>query len=518
MDIDTIMRAYGRAKEIRQPWEQSWDDVFKYVMPGRKSLFTQESGTPRTVDVYDETAIVAAQEFTSRMLQGFMPPEQRWVRLEPGFDVPLTERDTVQAQLDEVTDYLFEILHGSNLSAEVHESMFDLAVGTGILMADEGKGWPVNFTSVSIDQCYLLRGPSGEVRAVFRSSKMTYADLKRKWPSASFPQAMIERGETQREYRIIESCMRDYTANDAETWHYDVVLESPKHALISQKYTGEGSCHYVIFPWSRTAGETWGRGPAFNALPAIRTTNFTVELILQNADLAVTGIWQAENDGVMNPDTIELVPGTIIPRAPGSRGLEPLQSPANFDVAQLVLSEMRQNIRKAMYAEPLGNPRDAMHKTPLSATEVAERMAELSRQMGAPLARMTNDLLGGVLRRTVYLLKKQGRVNLPKIDGREVSFRAVSPLARAQRNEEIVQITNFNQLIMQMFPQEAQARINRVEQLETLRRLYEMPRNFVYTEDEVAMQQAAQGQQLGQLAALAAEQGVTAGDVQGLLP
>ena len=68
------------------------------------------------------------------------------------------------------------------------------------------------------------------------------------------------------------------------------------------------------------------------ALPDIRTANKVVELILKNASIAVTGIWQAEDDGVLNPANIKLVPGTIIPKAVGSAGLTPLEAPGRSAV------------------------------------------------------------------------------------------------------------------------------------------------------------------------------------------
>src|SRR3712207_9562090 len=65
---------------------------------------------------------------------------------------------------------------------------------------------------------------------------------------------------------------------------------------------------------------------------SIRTANTVVEMVLKNASIAVTGIWQAEDDGVLNPATVRLVPGSIIPKAPGSAGLTPLAAPGNFDI------------------------------------------------------------------------------------------------------------------------------------------------------------------------------------------
>ena len=50
----------------------------------------------------------------------------------------------------------------------------------------------------------------------------------------------------------------------------------------------------------------YGRGPLINALSAIKTTNLTIELILENAQMAISGIYQMDDDGVINPDTINL--------------------------------------------------------------------------------------------------------------------------------------------------------------------------------------------------------------------
>ena len=150
-----------------------------------------------------------------------------------------------------------------------------------------------------------------------------------------------------------------------------------------------------------------------------------------------------EDDGVVNPDTISLVPGTVIPKAAGSRGLEPIRAAGSFDVANLVLSDMRLNIKRALYNDMLGNP----DRTPASATEVAERMADLSRRIGSAFGRLQAELVQPVLQRVVYILKKQGRIELPTINGREVKVRSVSPLAQAQANQDITSVARWLELV-----------------------------------------------------------------------
>ena len=180
-----------------------------------------------------------------------------------------------------------------------------------------------------------------------------------------------------------------------------------------------------------------------NALSAIKTTNLTIELILENAQMAISGIYQMDDDGVINTDTINLVPGTIIPKAMGSAGLQPIRPAGSFDVANLVLNDMRLNIKRALYNDMLGDP----NKTPATATEIAERMADLSRRIGSAFGRLQAEMVQPVLQRVIYILKKQGRIEVPTINGREIKVRSSSPLAQAQANQDISNINRFLQVV-----------------------------------------------------------------------
>ena len=95
----------------------------------------------------------------------------------------------------------------------------------------------------------------------------------------------------------------------------------------------------------------------------------------------------------------------------------------------------------------LGDP----NKTPASATEVAERMADLSRRIGSAFGRLQAEKVLPVLQRVVYILKKQGRIDVPVINGREVKIRSVSPLAQAQANQDISNVSRYLGLVGQTF-------------------------------------------------------------------
>ena len=244
-------------------------------------------------------------------------------------------------------------------------------------------------------------------------------------------------------------------------YDFHVVCVKPEALLFESEFKGDGSLPVIPFRWSKAAGEIYGRGPLLNSLPDVKTLNMTVELVLQNAEIAVSGMWQGDDDGMINPDTIELVPGSIIPRAPGSKGLEPLNAPGKFDVGQFILDDMRNTVKKALFNESLGAPEG----TPMSATEVHERMADLARTIGSAYGRLHTEMVTPLLRRVLYILKKQGRINIPLVNGREVKVVNISPLAQAQHNENVARVARTGELMNAIFGPQVTGLVMKAEEV-----------------------------------------------------
>ena len=54
-----------------------------------------------------------------------------------------------------------------------------------------------------------------------------------------------------------------------------------EHKIVETTFKGLGSNPYIIYRWSKCAGEVYGRGPLQLALPAIKTSNLVIELIFR---------------------------------------------------------------------------------------------------------------------------------------------------------------------------------------------------------------------------------------------
>ena len=494
------LKRYERAKAKRTNFVDVFEECYEYALPQRESFYYEVSGQRRDDKIFDETAVVGVQEFASRLQSGLVPNFARWADLTAGSETPKEQRESVNNDLEEVTEYVFEILQNSNFAQEVHESFMDLAVGTGVLVCEEGDAInPIRFSAIPLPHVILDTGPDDRIDHVFRERKQIRFDqLPMLYPKGNFNpelQALIN-NKSDQTTTVLEIVCRNYTKINEEAFlHYAICLTT-KSVLMQREMSGVGSNPFICFRWSKCAGEVYGRGPLFNALSAIKTTNLTVEMILENAQMAISGIYQMEDDGVINPDTINLVPGTIIPKAMGSAGLQPIQAAGSFDVAQLVLGDMRNNIKRALYNDMLGDP----NRTPASATEIAERMADLSRRIGSAFGRLQVELVPPVLQRVVYILKKQGRLEVPTINGREVKIRSVSPLAQAQANQDITAVSRFLELANGAFgPEAINVLINTEETAAYLAKKFGIPDNLVRDEQEreqilALMQQMQQSQ------------------------
>jgi hypothetical protein len=498
------IKSYQKAKALRENWVPLFEECYEYALPQRESFYYEERGQRRDEKIFDETAVVGVQEFASRLQSGIVPNFARWADLMAGSEVPPDQREGVNNELDEVTEYVFEVLQNSNFSQEVHESFMDLAVGTGVLCVEEGDSInPVIFSAIPLPHLVLDTGPDDKIDHVYRERKKVKFDhLEMMYPNETFDPKVTSMMGQDRETTVLEVVCRDYSKKNQEAYLSYAICMTTNTCISKKQMTGLGSNPFVCFRWSKCAGEIYGRGPLINALSAIKTTNLTIELILENAQMAISGIYQMEDDGVINPDTIQLVPGSIIPKAMGSQGLQPLQAAGRFDVAQLVLSDMRLNIKRALYNDMLGDP----NKTPATATEVAERMADLSRRMGSAFGRLQAELVQPVLQRVIYILKKQGRIEVPTVNGREVKVRSVSPLAQAQANQDISSVARFLELVGGAFgPEMLQLLIDGEQTAIHLAKKFGVPESLIRDEEQrrqiAALAQQMAQQQQGQMVA-----------------
>jgi hypothetical protein len=113
--------------------------------------------------------------------------------------------------------------------------------------------------------------------------------------------------------------------------------------------------------------------------------------------------------------------------------LTPLEAPGRFDVSNLVLEDLRGRIRHAMLADRLGQ----IDAPKMTATEVMERAAEMSRVLGATYGRLQTELLTPLVSRALAILRRRGEIPPVLVDGQTVDLQYKSPLARIQAQDDV---------------------------------------------------------------------------------
>jgi hypothetical protein len=453
-DIESILKRYNIAFSKKEQWRSVYQEAYEYALPQR-NLYdgayeggVTGSGQKKMSKIFDATAIHSTQRFANRLQSGIFPPQRKWCRLEPGPDIPFDRRQQAQTILDQYTEIAFAVLKQSNFDIAIGEFLLDLAVGTGVMLVQPGDDVTIiNFTPVPQYLVAFEEGPDGKVDNVFRKLRLKAEAIPYQWKDAVMPDELLKKIEQDPtcEVDLIEATIKDYAKGN---YNYHVMINSPKACLVHRTMN---TTPWVVSRYMKVSGEIYGRGPVLTAMPDIKTVNKTVELLLKNASLAVSGVYTAADDGVLNPNTVRIVPGAIIPVArnggPQGESLKPLPRSGDFNVSQIVLNDLRMNIKKVLLDESL--PPDNMSAR--SATEVVERMKELAQNLGSAFGRLINETMIPIVTRILDVIDNRGLINLPlKVNGLEVRVVPVSPLANAQYMEEISSATQWMQIAQGM--------------------------------------------------------------------
>lgn len=487
--LELIMNRFEMAKKRRSGWEKLWQDCYDYTLPQRGGFMSElRPGENRGEKIYDASAMDAVDQLSASLLGHLTPSWSQWFGLKPGPDLSKEEAGLLAPVLEKAGKIIQDHFDRSNFAVEIHQCYLDLVVGgTASLYFEEAEpgGFSAfKFTAAPLSEVVLEEGESGYLDGTFRTNEMTVDQITARYPFAEIPVCVMKEAtrDPQARFKVLESILPkgliyDFTA---------VLIDSGGQPVLLHTGSFENS-PVINFRWLKSPGEIYGRSPVMKALPDIKTANKIVELVLKNASIAVTGIWQADDDGVLNPANIELTPGSIIPKAVGSQGLQPLDMPGRFDVSDLMLDSLQTRIRHALMTDrlaPIVSPR-------MTATEVLERTAEMSMLLGATYGRLQTELLTPLITRAFSILRRRGEIPDISLDGRLVAVDYRSPLARAQGQRNVQNTLSWITSVIAMGGDAATA-LNLPQAARFLGDALGVPSDLIRPEQSLAIEKEAQ--------------------------
>lgn len=456
---DQIKRRHSELRAAKQLHQQVWRDCADLTFPARahgldNEIVTANDAQQRKAIIYDSTPGDACKIGAASVMGSMVPANAQWFGLDIG-----EASDEEAAYLEEFAKFMWQNIHSSNFDAEGMDAMLDtMWAGWFVLYEDEAPEGGYYFELWPIGQCTIASSRSGtKIDTVYRE-----------W-EYSVSQVVAEYGEDNVSQKVRDAFRDEKFDQKVKLLH---AIEPRALYVVGSRMSKElpfSSCHvevesghilreggYHEFPcmvprWARLPGSAYAVGPMSDALPDARTLNEVTKWGLMGAETAIAPPMVAEDDGVLNPKNIKMGPRKIIV-ANSVDSIKPLVTGAKVEFAEIKSEALRGNIRKMLFADQLP-PADGPVKT---AYEWSVRV-EMMRKMAGPLfARFQAEFLQVLIERTFGITWRAneasgyGLVGKPpdSLLGRNFSVRFLSPLARAQRMEDVAAMDRYEQSLV----------------------------------------------------------------------
>ncbi|WP_296635864.1 portal protein [Polaribacter sp.] len=510
---EIVFKRAEKAYAKKENWRDIYEECYEYALPERNlysGFYENKSpGQNKSKKVFDSTAIYSTQRFANRLQSSLFPPYRNWCRLIVGDnaknELEEEQQQELQLALDVYSEKMFTLIRQTNFDLSMSEMLLDLAVGTGVMLIQKGDDdTPIRFESVPQYLVALEEGPYGRVDNVYRKHQIRGSVLKQQWADAEIPpdlQKEIDE-DPSKNLNLIEATI---FLPDSGVYCYHLLhKKANKNSSITELvYRTMDSTPWVVCRFSKIAGEVMGRGPLVSCISDIKTLNKTKEFVLKNASLAISGVYLARDDGILNPQNIQIKPGSVISVASngGAQGpsLAPLQRSSDFNVSQIVMKDLQDSIRKTLLDD--GLPPDDMSAR--SATEIVAKQKELAQNLGSAFGRLITEALIPIVTRVLTVMGEQNIIELPvKVDGKVIKVVPQSPLAQAQNMDDLQNVLQFMQMV-QSVGQVGQVAINQDNAIDYMADKLGIPGSILNSKQE----RLAIVQQMTQTAMQAQQQG-----------
>ncbi len=284
--------------------EQTWRDSYDYTIPIRGVKLNSNSNQGQSSNladsnrkkslIFDSTAADATKLLAAFIISGLAPANTRW------FDLDIAEKPDLKNEwLDKAADLVWREIHAGNFDSSAYEGMLDLVIaGNFVLFVGYDEG--LYFELWNLAGCYFTSSKKGGlVDSVYREYSLTGEQCINEF-------GRLPEGEDQEE---MKSSNKTYVFIHAIYPRKDNVKGS-----VLSKELQFASCHvfkqtqelmlesgYEEFPlsiprWHVIPDSAYAVGPVYEALADIKTLNEASKYVLQNAEMAICGMYRRYSD------------------------------------------------------------------------------------------------------------------------------------------------------------------------------------------------------------------------------
>ncbi len=401
-----ICKRLGELRAERSKYEAHWAECYKYGAPERQQCFSGGSGSEGTrekqrADLLDSTAAESILIFVSNLIAGTTPANAIWFKAVPDGMDDQAELTPGEHWLEQVAQFLF------------YQDI------------DREKGGGFTYQCWPIGECFIASTrPDGQVDTIYREYTKTAAQLVTEFGENKVSDAVRNAYQSRPDDRFkivhvieprkVKASMTNRVLLPKNMPFASYHVEVDGKNILKESGYNEFPCAVPRF--RKIPGSVYGIGVMSTALPDAKSANALMRDTLRSAEIDVLGFWIAEDDGILNPRTVRIGGGKIVP-AGNVDSMKRLDSGRGFQVADPLLDRLQSSIRRKLMADGMAQH----YNTPPTAAEIYARPI-LDRAFGL-----------------AYRAEALGEAP-EDLQGRNLSFKFISPLARAQKLEEVASI------------------------------------------------------------------------------
>jgi hypothetical protein len=441
-----ICRLYEQESGMRGTWESHWQEIKDRIYPATADFTNRETtpGSKRNQEVFDSTAATALNRFAAILDSYLTPRNQTWHRVMSSVD-ELNRDRAVRVYYEDVTRLLFKYRYSTIANFASQNMMFNKslgAFGSAAMYVDAAGSEPgLRYKTCHLGEMFFIENHQGIIDEVLRCFTLTAKQATQKFKEKC-PVMIREAAATfpGREYKFIHYVGPRLDIDPSRADFKGMAYESHYISLQGKMHIEEGG--YNTFPYTpsryeQSPNEVYGRSPAMDVLPAIKTLNEQKKTYLKQGHRAVDPVLLVHDDGIL--DTFSLKPGAANAGGVSKDGRPLVHAlPVGNIAAGKDMMDEERNVIKDNFLVTLFQ---ILLETPqMTATEVMERTREKGILLAPTFGRQQSERLGPQIEREIDVLSQQGLLPpMPEIlkeAGAQFKVEYDSPLSRAQRAEE----------------------------------------------------------------------------------
>lgn len=402
---------------LRGNWNSHWTEIAQRILPNDSWLFQNyqqltQQGDKRTFEVYDSTGLIALQRFGAILDSLLTPSDNYWHQLRASDDKLMKDKAT-RLWFDEANKTLFKWRYAPKANFQSQNQMQYVslgAYGTGAMFIDElygAKG--IRYRNVHLGELYLQENHQRVIDRVCRHFMLTARQAYQQFGDKC-PDVILSTMEAfpERQFFFIHWCMprkdkdpmrKDFMGMDYASYYISI----EGHAIVDER--GYRSFPYAISRYWQASNETYGRAPAMDALPSIKTLNEQKKAMLKQGHRALDPVLLAHDDGII--DGFDLTPGVVNAGGVTADGRLLVQSlpVGNIQAGKEMMDEEKSLINDtflvSLFQILTENPE-------MTATEVMERTREKGILLAPTVGRQQSEYISPMVERELDILSRQG--------------------------------------------------------------------------------------------------------------